>query len=73
MSTRFLSILALSFENPNFSNISSSSLGSGNLNQLSAETKEQQKPIFKKLCQNNFEHIMENKQAFTASRRRTNF
>ena len=62
MSTRFLSNLALSFDNPNFSNISSSSLGSGNLNQLSAETKEQKKPIFKKLCQNNFEHILENKQ-----------
>ena len=62
MSTRFLSILALSFDNPNFSNISSNSLGSGNLNQLSAEIKEQQKPIFKKLCQNNLEHILENKQ-----------
>ena len=62
MSTRFLPNLALSFANPNFSNISSSSLGSGNLNQLSAEIKEQKKPIFKELCQNNFEHILENKQ-----------
>ena len=62
MSTRLLPNLALSLDNPNFSNISSSSLGSGNLNQLSAETKEQQKPIFKKLCQNILENILENKQ-----------
>ena len=62
MRTRFLSNLALSFDNPSFSNISSSSLGSGNLNQLSAEIKEQKKPTYKKLCQNIFENIFDNKQ-----------
>ena len=62
MSTRFLVISALSFDNPNFTNNSSSSLGSGNLNQLSEETMKQQKPIFEKLSQNNLEHILENRQ-----------
>ena len=61
MSTRVLPILALSFDTLNFSNFSSS-LGSGNLNQLSAETKEQKKPTYKKLCQTIFENIFENRQ-----------